>query len=229
MKKKLTKKEEKPTIRLNRKPPPEKIWRGEIFQIACRIKDGEADPKDAKRLMESFCDYVNKEVQGRKQVLGCPPDKQIPKELLWHFRDVFKAILKGKKSPESALGLKRRPGALPETELHIAIATKYLKLAIRGIPDTAIKIELHSKFNRSKTAIGDAWKKYKVQALWRLRDEREKNSPLRLLRPESLWRSKELELLEKLFRCKPKDRKQLEEERNHTRYRQNPTRAPSHH
>jgi len=99
--------------------------------------------------MEWFCDYVNKEVQGRKQVYGCPPDKQIPKELLLHFRDAFKAILKGKKT-DSALGITGRKGAAAKTEYHIDVATEYLKLAINGTRPTDIKTKLSWKLNLQK-------------------------------------------------------------------------------
>jgi len=192
---------------------PENISPVEIHQIACSIKDGEADPKDAKQLMESFCDYVNKEVQGRKQVLGCPPDKQIPKELLWHFRDAFKAILKGKK-PESALGIIGRPGRATKPEFHINVATEYLKLAIKGTKPKDIKTKLSWKLNLQKSAIEGIFKKYKFEALVQLRAERENYNPMRLFNPDILWKPREKVILEKLYPWKDKDKKRLEENRN---------------
>jgi len=133
LEKKLTDKEEQLTFRVNDEPPPEEKEKENILihQIACSIKDGEADPEDAYRLMGLFCGYVDKEVQGRKQVSGCPPDKQIPKELLLHFRNAFKAIFNGE-TLESALGIVGRPGRATKTKFHIDVATEYLKLAIKG-------------------------------------------------------------------------------------------------
>jgi len=192
---------------------PENISPVEIHQIACSIKDGKADPKDAKHLMEWFCDYVNKEVQGRKQVLGCPPDKQIPKELLWHFRDAFKEILKGK-TPEQALGIVGRPGRATKTKYHINVATEYLKLAIKDKKTKDIKTTLEDKFDLRKSAIEGIFKKYKVQALMQLRDEREKKNPMRLISPDILWKTEEKKRLEKLYPWKAKDKKRLEENRN---------------
>jgi len=227
LEKKLADKEEQLTFRVNDELPPEEKEKERILihQIACSIKDGEADPKDAKHMMELFCNYVNKEIQGRKQVYGCPPDKQIPNGLLLLFRDAFKAILKGK-TPEQALGIKRRKGGARKTELHIDTAMEYLKLAIKDIKPTEIKEQLDFKFNLGKSQLEGIWKKYKVEALWQLRDEREKSNPFRFENP---FRPKEITILKKLYPWTPEDEKRLKENRNPTRYRQNPTRSPSHH
>jgi len=183
----------------------------DIFQIARNIQDGTANSEDAKCLMELFCYFVDKEVKPTKELFGYRPDELMPKELLLHFRDAFKAILNEGKKPESALGIVGRPGRATKTDFHINVATEYLKLAIRDRSPTAIKIELHSMFDLGKTSVEGVFKKYKLQAYINLLCEREKNNPFR---PESPWRPREKVILEKLYPWKDKDKKRLEENRN---------------
>ncbi len=217
MEKKLTDKEEQLNFRVNDEPPPEEKEKERILihQIACNIRDGTADPKDAKHLMELFCDYADKEVQGRKQDLGCPPDKQIPKELLWHFRDAFKAILKGE-TLESALGIVGRRGRATKHKYHVDVATEYLKLVIKGMRAVDIETKLKWKLNLEKSAIQGIFKKYKAQALMQLRIEREETNPMRLSSPDIHFKREEEKRFYKLFPWKAKDEKRREENRNPT-------------
>ena len=185
----------------------------DIFQIARNIQDGTANLEDAKCLMELFCYFVDKEVKPTKGLFGYRPDELMPKELLWHFRDVLKSILEGK-TPEQALGIVGRPGRATKTEFHINVATEYLKLAIKDKKTKDIKTTLEDKFDLRKSAIEGIFKKYKVQALMQLRDEREKKNPMRLISPDILWKTEEKKRLEKLYPWKAKDKKRLEENRN---------------
>jgi len=61
-----------------------------IHQIAWEISEGKADPHDARRLLERFCDRSKAD---------------IPLELTRHLQAAFSTYLVGNKTLESALGL----------------------------------------------------------------------------------------------------------------------------
>ncbi len=165
-----------------------------IFRIACDIRDGTANPKDANCLMELFCYFVDKEAKPiKKELFGYRPDELMPKELLWHFRDAFKAILDEGKKPEQALGLVFSVGRPKEVDLHKAIAKELLKLRISGKSETSAVMIIRNRFRREKSAVGIAWKKYRYQALTDLQYDRGKNNP---------WKPEEKKRLYKIFKQK---------------------------
>ncbi len=146
----------------------------DIFQIAQKIQDGTADPEEARRLMRLFCYFVDNELKRIKQpkeLFGYQPDEQIPKELLWHFRDVFKSILDGK-TPEQALGIVRRKGKPTERDTQLAIAKEILRLRLNGKSSTNANMMVCNKFHREKAAVGAAWKQYRFAAYLELVGER---------------------------------------------------------
>ena len=153
----------------------------DIFQIAQKIQDGTADPEEARRLMRLFCYFVDNELKRTKQpkeLFGYQPDEQVPKELLWHFSDAFKAILDEGKTPLRALGLTRRksrPKADPK--IRVNMAHEVLRLRLGGTSHQDALQQAADKFGWGVTIIGEAWKQNKFEAMLKERFERPDNHP----------------------------------------------------
>jgi len=98
-----------------------------INQIAWEVREGNADPEDARRLLELFCESGDR----------------IPRELLSHFCEAFRAYLGGKKTLDSALGLARkrgRPGADEERQQMLAVEVLRHRLAGLSSEDAIAKV-----------------------------------------------------------------------------------------
>lgn len=135
-----------------------------IWQIAFEAKDGEADPGDAKRLLEFFCDMQE-------------GNRPIPKELLLHLRQAFRAYLDGSRSIESGLGLvrkKARPKADPKMRTMMALAI--LKLRLEGSSHQDALAEVEDLYKYGMSVIGQAWREYKTEAWCLLRLEQKLGS-----------------------------------------------------
>jgi len=171
--------------------PSKDLTPTKIFQITQNIREGSADPEDAKCLMELFCYFVNKAGNPTKELFGYRPDELMPKELLWHFKDAFNAILNGEKTPERALGLTRkkaRPKADPEIRANMA--HKVLQLRLNGISHQEALQQTSEKFGWGVTIIGEAWAQNKFEGMLKERFERPKNN---------LWTEEEKKILYKIF------------------------------
>jgi len=152
---------------------PEILSPVDIFQIVCNIREGTADPNDACRLMRLFCYFVDKEIKPTKELFGYQPDYRpdelVPKELLWHFRDAFEAILDEGKTPESALGLARREGR--PAKYNLDIAKELVRLRINGDTYLNAVADISIKLNLGETTIRQAWREYWFQACFEIRNE----------------------------------------------------------
>ena len=153
----------------------------DIFQIARNIQDGTADPEDARRLMSLFCYFVDndlKRIKQPKELFGYQPDEQIPKELLWHFSDAFKAILDEGKTPLRALGLTRKK-ARPKAnhKIRVDMAHEILLLRLAGLSHQDALQQAADEYGWGVTIIGEAWKQNKFEAMLKERFERPDNHP----------------------------------------------------
>jgi len=148
----------------------------EIFSITLDIRKGKANTEDAKGLMLQFCYYIDNEI---------PPSK----ELLWHIRDAFKAIL-DKEKPSSALGLMRKKDKLKDDDSKIAIAKEVLRSRLNGKSHINAVADACVNFNRERTVVGEAWTRNKYDALLELRHERGWDNP---------WTPEDAQKLDKIF------------------------------
>lgn len=157
--------------------------RSEIWQFIFDVRDGEANPEDARRLMRYFCDVV----KGRGQ--------PVP-ELLDYMRHAFETYLSGEKGIEAALGLRRKTGkpkADPETRTNMALAVLHHRL--NGMPHLEALEEVAEGFECGKTIVSDAWREYKRDAMVWLRLERSETN--------EGFTPEEMEKFEEMFKKEP--------------------------
>lgn len=148
----------------------------EISSITLDIRKGKANTEDAKGLMLQFCYYIDNEI---------PPSK----ELLWHIRDGFKAIL-DKEKPARALEPTRKKGKPKDDDSKIAIAKEVLRSRLNGKSHISAVAEACVNFNRERTVVGEAWTRNKYDALLELRYERGWDNP---------WTLGDVQKLDKIF------------------------------
>jgi hypothetical protein len=152
-----------------------------IHQIACEVRDGEADPDDARRLIAHFCDCLDK-------------GESIPHELVKHFQNAFRAYLDGGRTLESALGLVRKKGRPKADEgTRQEMAAEVLRLRLKGMSHQESLESVSEKFGWSSTIIGEAWCTHKFEAVCIVRNER----PL----DQYPWTSQEVDQLSTMFDC----------------------------
>lgn len=148
-----------------------------IHQIAWEIRDGEADPEDARRLLELFCECRDG---------SCPP------ELIQHLRSAFSAYLEGRRTIESALGLARRKGRpKADADMRQRMAAEILRYRLAGMSHQECLARVSEKFGWGETIVGEAWRDNQQNALIILRLERALN--------EYPWTASEVERLNEIF------------------------------
>ena len=124
-----------------------------IKEIVEKVKYQTAEPKDAMRLMLLFCDLVKS-------------NKQIPKELLHHFKYAFEAVASTGMSADRALGIKRSNNRPPASEYGgTMIAHKVLQERLKGNTYEIAVNSVSGEYGVGTTKVKNAWKKYKEQAL----------------------------------------------------------------
>ncbi|NIR48065.1 hypothetical protein GWO43_06445 [candidate division KSB1 bacterium] len=142
----------------------------DIFQITLDVREQAAEPDDARKLLQIFC-----ELQELWTGNGLDKDNYRKFEfILQHFRDSFQSYLNGdRKTLEAALGLKRkkaRPKADPQ--IRTEMAAEVLRLRLKQISHQDALEEVSHKFGWGITVIGEAWAAHKQDALILLRLER---------------------------------------------------------
>ncbi len=154
-----------------------------IHQIAWQIRDDEADPEDARKLIEQFRDMYD----------GSEP---LPPELLRHIRDSFNDYLTGnRKSLDRAFGLKRRRGAPKVDEyVRIAMAAEVLRSRLSGATHQHALLVASRICHRSESVIGEAWTAHQQNGLVQLRLERNHD--------RYPWSTEEVERLTEIFGAK---------------------------
>lgn len=160
----------------------DKLTPVDIHQIAVDVSEGKAEPEDARRLMQHFCDCM---VKGEK----------VPDVLLEHFKNAFRAYLNEGKSIEAALGITRKRGRpagstnpfVDNTDLAYEIARRRLS----GASHQNALEQVEQIIGVGQTAIGEAWVRHKMDVWIELRIERELEG-----RP---WTDEEITRLEAIF------------------------------
>jgi hypothetical protein len=139
------------------------LTRARIFQIAWDVRQGEADPDDARRLIALYCE----------------PNNEAPRELVDHIKSSFRAYVSGEASSlDSAFGLKRRRGRTPSNEqarINIAVAVLRQRLLGKSYEDALADTEELLKIGRTK--ITEAWSACKLEALVTVRLGRPNDRP----------------------------------------------------
>lgn len=126
----------------------------ETNQIAWRIRDGKADPKEARLLMREFVKRF---------------DAYGTDLLLRHFAQAFDNYLSGRRKIESALGLKRGGAGNPgKSEEHIAWAVDVLLEYIRGAKMVVAQGTVAKARNVSTESIKKAWQRCAYDACVRV-------------------------------------------------------------
>lgn len=155
----------------------DKLTPATIFQIAWEIRDGEADPEDARRLLELFCECR---------------DGNHPPGLIEHLRSAFSIYLKGERTLESALGLARRKGRpKADPDMRQRMAAEILQHRLAGMPHQECLTKVSEKFGWGETIVGEAWRDNQLDALILLRLERALD--------EYPWTANEVERLSEIF------------------------------
>jgi hypothetical protein len=147
-----------------------------ILQVAHEIREGAADPKDARRLIELFCECTN---------------DNLPEVLLDHLRYAFSSYLTDERSIESALGLVRKvghPAADEKTRQDMALEILRLRLAGDSYQESQAKVS--EQYGWGLTIVGKAWRDNKRAALDLLRLERWEDG--RLWKPDEIKRLKKI-------------------------------------
>jgi len=158
------------------------ISRAEIYQIAWRVRDDEADPEEVRRLLEYICNRIDQE-------------ERLPPEVLRYVRDSLREFLDGSaKSVDGALGLKKRKRGrrkADETERR-SMATEVLRLRLAGSSHRNALGVVATRFFKEESTISDACVDWKQDALIALRLERD---------PDVFpWSEEEMQRLEEIFR-----------------------------
>jgi hypothetical protein len=131
-----------------------------IFQIAWEVRDGEADPDDARRLIALFCDCFDR-------------NERPPRELMRFIRDGFRTHLDEGRTLESSLGIHRKPGKPKAAEnTRQSIALEVLRLRMEGLRHQDAIEATAKRQGWGETIISKAWKDHKMTALLLLRMER---------------------------------------------------------
>jgi len=162
---------------------PDELTQADIIQIAFEIREQTAEPEDAIRLLQHFCNLVDR-------------NKTIPDPLHKHLRDSFRIYLAGEQKLESALGLKRkraRPKADPK--IRTVMATELLRLRLIKVSHQDALNEVSEKFGWGVSVIGEAWNAHKQDALICLRLERTQDA--------SAWTPDEITRLTEIFGKEP--------------------------
>lgn len=158
---------------------PEKLSRAAIHGIAWDIREGEASPEDARRLLECFCNAVDEK-------------EAIPPELLRHLRDAFQTFLNNGKSIEAALGIARRIGR-PKADPGVReqMAREVLRLRLDGTSHQDALAAVSERFGWGETIVAEAWRDHQLSAVVLIRLERHLES--------HPWTPEEVTRLDEIF------------------------------
>jgi hypothetical protein len=154
----------------------------QIQHILSQVVEGVADPDDARRLLESFCESSERNIR---------PD------LLAHFQAAFRVYLSGAKSLEAALGLTRKRGRpKADDERRHQLALELLKCRLAGASHEDAVVAVSERLHRSASIIKEAWTSHRHEAVLLLRYER-----LGLLEQnQGRWAGDELARLAEIFK-----------------------------
>ena len=168
------------------------LTQAEVNLIACDVREQTAEPKDARRLLEHFCNLYD--LWGEDK-FKADQARQFER-LLEHLRDSLGNHLKDKtKSLESVFGLVRKKGRPKADQEHLLkMALELLKLRlIKKLSHEKARLRISEKNYCSIDVVDRAWKNNQQFALELLRDERPDTCP---------WTPDETKRLIKMFKEK---------------------------
>jgi hypothetical protein len=171
---------------------PDDLTQAEVNLIACDVREQTAEPKDARRLLEHFCNLYD--LWGEDK-FKADQLRQFER-LLEHLRDSLGNHLKDKtKSLESVFGLVRKKGRPKADQEHLLkMALELLKLRlIKKLSHEKARLRISEKNYCSIDVVDRAWKNDQQFALELLRDERPDTCP---------WTPDETKRLIKMFKEK---------------------------
>ena len=152
----------------------------EFNLIASLVHDDEADPEEARELLEDICNRVDRE-------------ERLPPVVLRYIRDSLRGYLDGsRKSLDRSFCVKRKVGK-PKADRgqRVAIATEILRLRLKGRNYEYAVSAVGRQFNKESSVIGEAWAAHKFDAYITLRLERPEGKPP--------WTEREIQRLYKIF------------------------------
>jgi hypothetical protein len=146
----------------------------EVNLMAFAVREGRANPDDARALLTLFCQCVE-----YRLILARNP---VADRLLEHVREAFRAYLKGGRvgwrnggckregkagtmSIKAALGLVRKKGR-PEADeqRRIQMAASVLRRRLTGMSHQPAVSEAADEFHCDESVIGEAWRAHRVGA-----------------------------------------------------------------
>jgi hypothetical protein len=178
------------------KKSKEEPWKGplptpfEIHMISSEVREGRANPSDARRLLEMFCLLVDDGIQH-------------PRWLLLHLRDSFRSYFdKESLSMESAFGLKRRKGRPKKSEqMQIEIAAEVVRRRLAGKPHQEALGLAAERYDCAESVAGQAFSAYRLSAVLAVKRERangftdaEKSALNRILPKEAINNTGKIEV-----------------------------------
>lgn len=126
-----------------------------ICQIAWEIREGKADPADARQLLELFCKSRS---------------NNIPPELITYLQDSFRCYLEGQKGIEAALGIVRKKGRpAADEEMRQKMAVAILRLRMQEMDHQQCLAKVTKEFHKSESIVSEAWRDHKQDALMLVR------------------------------------------------------------
>lgn len=169
-------------------PDVEELTHANIWHIAWDIREGKANPSDARRLLEKFCNEFDR---------GMFNSGMYTQDyLLRHLRDAFRAYLDKEKTIEAALGLVKKTGRpKADEQVRMQMAAEVLRCRINGMSHQDALSEVSTNFGWGETIVAEAWAAWQPEAIYRLRNERP--------RDESPWTLTEIQKMDEIFGDKP--------------------------
>ena len=142
----------------------EELTPADVRQIYMDVSNGTAKASDVKRVLDVFCHPEGKDGRAYQEAL-----KFLQRRLSAFIRDEVPI--------ENALGLVRKKGR-PEAdeEKRSEMATSVLKRRLAGESHQDALATVSESFHCGETCVGDAWRVYKMDAVFMLRMERANGS-----------------------------------------------------
>ena len=135
--------------------PEDEVSPATINNLAYDIPENKADPEDVRRVLNYFCLLVGE-------------GKELPVGLREFLKDGFRAYLDGNASSvDQAIGLIRmKVGRPPEDEVDQSkLAARVLEVRMAGTNHQKALEDVAERHGCKKTKVGDAWGKFKGQAV----------------------------------------------------------------
>jgi hypothetical protein len=137
------------------------LTRSQRGRIPFDVRDGIANPDDARALLAWFCHCAEYNLP-------------IPPTLTEHLRVGFGSYLDGSKTLDAALGLKRKVGGrrTADPTMRLDMAADVLRRRLTGTPHQRALNEVSDKFGWAESIVGEAWRDHRLSAVALVNNER---------------------------------------------------------